>query len=327
MRILRTLVKYFSCFSLLTSVSVTAQEDKWNSITLDNDLFIGDDSGYSNGLRYSYYKSNDAGLVEPGLLNYSMLWSLDLTHVKASYKASTFGQSIVTPRDIRVSEEQPNDVPYSGLMSFTQILVIDHGNYADRVSSTLGIIGPNSGAENTQKVIHKLTGSDIPKGWKYQLGNEFVFQFSRGRAWRTWASQSDNFDLVTGYDLKIGTIESSVSWGGMMRYGRDMAMTYSSALLNDDRASNPVNINGGWFFYAGIEGRYMHNIIFLDGNTFKDSPSIDYPPFQFNGVFGFTYAWEEISISIAINNIDVFASSSNNEDIKEYGSFTLLWRL
>ncbi|NVJ51214.1 MAG: lipid A deacylase LpxR family protein [Gammaproteobacteria bacterium] len=311
----------------LLSPQVHAEPNKWRSFTLDNDIFLGDDSGYSNGLHFSQYHADTEQLVDSGWLNSLLTWSIDTQNARVNYRANTFGQIIVTPVDIEEPALQEDDIPYSGLLYFNQAYVIDHGEHADRISTLIGLIGPNSGAANSQRAIHKLTGSDIPQGWDNQLGNEIVFQFSRGRAWRNWVSDEQNFDLITTLDGKLGTLETSLSSGLMMRYGRDIQQTYSSALLNDERNSNPVNIEGGWFFYVGLEARYTSHLIYLDGNNFKDSHSVSYEPFQFNGFIGYSYAWQDVSISVAVNNIDTFGLSNQGEDVKQYGTITFLWRI
>lgn len=164
-------------------------------------------------------------------------------------------------------------------------------------------------------------------GWDYQLKDELVFQFSRARLWRSWASESDHVDFLWGTDLKLGTIESSTNIGMMLRVGQDMQHTYSSALLNDDRTTNPVNIYDGWYFYIGASTSYLFNMIYLDGNTYKDGPSVDYDRFQVDGFFGFAYAWKDVSISIAVNNIDLHSGNNSIAELKKYGSLTFLWRL
>ena len=77
-------------------------------------------------------------------------------------------------------------------------------------------MGPSSGAEFAQEQVHSLTGSDEPEGWDTQLENEPVFQFSRGRVWRSWESADKHFDLLLDSEAKLGTISSAVTAKGTL---------------------------------------------------------------------------------------------------------------
>ena len=113
----------------------------------------------------------------------------------------------------------------------------------------------------------------------------------------------------------------------MFRFGNNMARTYSSTLLNDDRTSNPVSIEGGWYGYAGLSASYLFHLIYLDGNTFRESSAVDYRSTQYNGYVGFAYSCNDFSISVAVNNIDLFSDNDQFGELKQYGSLTFLWRL
>lgn len=300
--------------------------DKWVSITLDNDLFISSDSGYTNGLYITFFAGSYNKELKPALLTRPLQWSMADQPFVYQYNATTVGQVMITPEDITINTPQPNDVPYSGLLFVQQTNIKVYDSHSDKVSTTLGIVGPSSGADESQKMVHRLIGADAPQGWEYQLNDEIVFQLSRGRIWRTWRSSTNTSDVLVGSDAKIGTLESSLTVGAMFRYGRNIEDSYSTAILTDDRTINPVNINGGWYVYMGLSTAYVANVIYLDGNTFKDSPSVDYDREQIDVHMGFTYGWEDISVSVALNNIDWLSSKDKQTDLREYGSITLLWR-
>jgi hypothetical protein len=290
-------------------------------------MFIGNDDGYSSGVYVSFYQNHGSKNVNSPILMRWLDWLQSSEDYLQSYSGTTFGQIIVTPTEITNAIPDPNDVPYSGFLFAHQVNVQDYGTYADKTSVTIGLIGPGSGAEETQKFIHRLIGSDKPMGWDYQLKDEPVFQISKGRVYRSWISESGQIDFLWGGDIKIGTLESSTSVGAMMRFGNNMAYTYSSVLLNNDRSTNPISLDDGWFFYIGAQYHYIFNLIYLDGNTYKDSPSLDYDNSQLNGAVGFTYAWENFSLSLALNNIELNSSNNSMPNLKEYGSLTFIWRM
>jgi hypothetical protein len=314
-------------FYINQNVVFSGELREWSALTIDNDLFVGNDSGYTSGIYYTYFEGSDEAGFEPAWLTRPLQWAYDNQSLIYQYNVTTFGQVMVTPSDITIETPQLNDVPYSGLLFIQQSNMKVYSNYSDKVSAVIGVLGPYSKAEQSQKVIHELFDSDMPQGWDYQLEDELVFQVSRGRVWRGWYSSENNTDILYGADAKLGTLESSLTAGMMIRYGRNIEKTYSTVILSNDRSSNPINIDSGWYVYASMSVAYIANIIYLDGNTFKDSPSVDYDPLQVDLHVGFAYAWKNFSVAVVRNNLNWVHNDDRYSDIREYGSITFLWRM
>lgn len=72
--------KYALLIITLLILMNTAQADdtRWLTGTLDNDLFVGNDSGYTNGLYLSYFKihSNPSTPMNPDFMVKPLLWLL-----------------------------------------------------------------------------------------------------------------------------------------------------------------------------------------------------------------------------------------------------------
>jgi hypothetical protein len=56
-----------------------------------------------------------------------------------------------------------------------------------------------------------------------------------------------------------------------------------------------------WSVFAGLDGRAMARNIFLDGNTFKDSPSVDKNILVGDANVGFTTSFDDYRISYTLN--------------------------
>lgn len=312
--------------SFLVYNSSFAEAD-YISLTMDNDLFVGSDDGYTNGMYYSWYyvDKQPMALPEPGVLVKPLLWSLPDQTAKAAVNAYSLGQAMVTPEDITTENPDPNDLPYSGLLALTNSYLLINDHYADKISTSLGIVGPESGAAATQKFVHEVIDSDKPRGWDSQLDNELVFQFSRSRIWRSWVSESGNIDVLTAAEISIGTLESVVGSGAMIRTGSGLERSYPSPAFINSRTTNPLAISGGWFAYLGIGASYVANQIFTDGNTYRDSRSVELDHTQIGGVAGFSYSWDKLSITLAIEDLTLFEEQL--EGIARFGTFTVAWRL
>ncbi len=313
---------------VLTAANVTAiRAESWRSFTLDNDLFVGQDDGYTNGIYLSQYtagirgKSPGAGVMLAPLLRF-----IDFETPLFSVNLYTLGQTMVTPEDITREVPDPADVPYSGLLFLSNTYIHAQADKAVKYGVAIGVIGPASGAEQSQKWVHEVTGSDEPKGWDHQLHNELVFQFEPGIIRRMWLRpDKQDMDAVLLADVALGTVQTSISTSLFIRTGSGLQYTYVTPALRSTRSSNPIAIGDGWFTYAGLNARYLFRQIFVDGNTYRDSPSIELDHTQVSLSVGLTYAWQAFSMSIAIEDAYVF--DDKPETLPRYGSVTFAWKL
>lgn len=330
----RTLVfkHYLLSFSLLFG-SLAYADTNWFSATLDNDFFVNEDNGYTNGVYVSFYdvRGNPQSIREPDFWVRPLMWSMPTNQkVDSSVNVYSAGQTLTTPYDIEVAVPPEGAFPYAGLLSFTNTYIATTPSYADRVSTTLGVVGPIAMGEQTQKAVHKVISAKIPMGWDTQLENEVVFELSRGRTWRAWVADSGNADVLTGAEMSVGTLRSAVSTGFMLRYGKSLDDSFSTVLLAESRTSNPIAIRKGWFVFAGVELGYTFNQIFTDGNTFRESRSIDYDHNNNSFTTGLTYSWGDAALSFAINSPFGFSDDVHDREMDKftrYGTLTFAWQI
>lgn len=237
------------------------------------------------------------------------------------------GQTMITPRDITVEEPSLLDLPYAGLLYLSGNYLTVTNKFADKSGVTIGIVGPSSGAEQAQKLVHSAIGADEPKGWDTQLHDEIVFQLSRGRAGRLWASNTDNMDLLFNIEGELGTLSSSVVTGLTVRYGKKLVNSFATVLFNRSRATNTIAIDGAWFAQIGVNASYTFNQIFTDGNTFRDSRSVEYDPAQIGVSAGISYSWSAASFSFAVHDTGILQDETEElRKLTEYGTFTFAWK-
>lgn len=320
--------------SAVVSSGSALAEVEWISFTGDNDSFVGNDNGYTNGIYVSWYDGPEGKKAEAGFLARAMLWSLpDSSSSTTDFSIGTIGQTMSTPDDIEQDPPilPPDSLPYAGLLFYADTLLRVQETHADMISVTIGVIGEYSFAEESQKFVHDLIGSAEPCCWDTQLANEIVFQFSRSRVWKTWVSDSGNADFLLSADAALGTLSSSVGTGFMIRYGAELGKSYATMLLTNSRTSNPLAAQSGWFVFAGARASYLANQIFLDGSKSYDNDyeKIDYNPERVSVTTGLAYSWKRWSLTFALNNLDVLNSNDGNPDGKfsRYGTLTVAWKL
>lgn len=323
-----------AAFLLILAVSVPGTalaEVEGIAVTLDNDMFVGEDNGYTNGIYLSWWDGPEGKQVaEPGLLARAMLWSLPKSDAPG-VAIKTVGQVMVTPEDIEEDPPilPPDDLPYAGLLFYADTWVQVHDSFADKVSVRIGIVGEYSFAQEAQETVHEIIGADEPCCWDTQLDDEIVFQFGRGRIWESWVSDSGHTDLLLGVDLELGTITSSAGVSMMIRYGRDLEQTFASVLLVNSRTTNPVASETGWYVFAGARAGYLANQIFLDGSKSYDDDydEIDYDEEILAVTTGLAYSWNDLSLTFALNNLNVNENDDGAEKYSEYGTITVALKL
>lgn len=314
----------------VTGPNLAQAEADWFTVTMDNDAFAGNDNGYTNGLYVSWYDTPDNNKPEPGFLARAMLWSLSDDTPLREVGIKTIGQTMITPDDIEVDPPilPPDDLPYGGLLFYSDSYAKIYETHADRIAVTIGVVGEPSLADETQKFVHDVISSDEPCCWDSQLDDEVVFQVSRARFWRSWVSDGGSADLLLGADVALGTISSSVGASFMVRYGTQLKQSYATALLANGRTSNPVATQAGWYVFAGARAGYLANQIFLDTSKSYDDDfeEIDYQEDTVSVTLGLAYSWKEWSFTFAMNDLNVNEDDDSVEEYSEYGTFTLAWK-
>jgi hypothetical protein len=84
-------------------------------------------------------------------------------------------------------------------------------------------------------------------------------------------------------------------------------------------------VDGGWYIYAGATADYVHNQIFVNGNTFRESPSASLRHDQHSLVGGISYSWKDFSLSLAYQ--DGTSLDINTTARQRFGAIVLGWRL
>lgn len=246
--------------------------------SLENDLFAGEDNNYTNGVRFAFLsaENNIPDWLES---NANALPFFASEGYKRWHFA--FGQSMFTPSDITQSALQKSDRPYAGWLYGSVGLLSDTGGRLDNLQLTFGMVGPASGAKDTQKFVHKVIGSSDPKGWDNQLRNEPGIELTYERKWRGLYEFSPfgwGFDITPSFGGSIGNIYTHASVGAVARFGFDLPSDYGPPLIRPNLPGSDFfvpNQTIGWYVFGGFEGRAVARNIFLDGNTFKDSHSVD----------------------------------------------------
>jgi len=280
------------------------QQDNILTMDVENDLFGGGtDNNYTSGVRLSYMDMGShiplAGRWLADILpGFGINDTTSLTY--------SLGQNLYTPDDIQTRLQNPDDRPWAAFLYGSMGMITTTDNHTDEVELTLGVVGPAAFGEQTQKFIHRhLSDSPMPKGWSNQLDNEpgimvgWQREFPRFLAgdigplfWtispHVGATLGNIYTYAnTGFSIRLGP--SSEAW-------QDEPMRVRPSMPGSGFFEYPEN-HWSWYLFAGIDGRAVARNIFLDGNTFGDSYSVNKKTLvgDANAGVAFTYGKTRVS--------------------------------
>jgi|GEM_PF-8405 len=273
------------------------------TFSLENDsLGSGRDSDYTNGTRITYFNTQaKVPEVIHGIAG-------KIPSVEINQTTSVFyslGQNLYTPSDITIREAVPDERPWAAWMYVSAGLSTATGNHVDEIELTGGVIGPAAAGEPVQRVVHEILGVSTPKGWGNQLHNEPGLMLSWNRRWPEaveghlgplYGAIEPNAGVTVGNVYTYANIGTTFIVGPYDKGIQDTPPRVRPAMPGTGFFNTPDD-EFSWYLFAGFEGRAIARNIFLDGNTFKDSPSIDKEYFVGDVTSGLALTWDDYRLS------------------------------
>lgn len=263
-----------------TRPEVSVSEGGTYSFTFENDIFGGDDKNYTNGVRLDYVSPRNDLPFWARFARRNLRWLTDADEWYATYG---LGQNIYTPADISRRDPDPDDRPYAGFAYGSIGIAADRGDRLDTIALDLGVVGRAAQADPVQSFVHGLIGADDPKGWDSQLRNEPAFRLLYERKYRVLydfdlALLDLEVDAAPNFSVALGNVDTSAGAGMTVRIGDRLRDNYGPPRVRPAVASpgffDPTG-GFGWYLFAGAEARLVGRNIFIEGNTFKDSPGVE----------------------------------------------------
>ena len=320
-------------FIAIWSPSSLAQEPKgtW-FLSVDNDTFAQSDDHYTNGLQIGWvsgYLENFEdgpvpGIVASGLEHLPLVNRSD----RQRFISHSVSHRIFSPEDTLTTEPIENDVPYSGLLFAELTAGAQDAHTMDAFTFYYGIAGPSAQGKAVQNEFHHLIGADQVNGWENQIHDEILLNAAyehRRRLWRYGNPNGWGGDFIGQLGGSLGNLISMATAGVGARFGWGVPDDYGipPQFFGDETiGSRPYTsyvTNSGVWVYALLNGSYIGNAIFWDGNTFKDSLSVDYDPGIARLYLGITARSGRWSGSFAITKTTVSWETPSDKSIQTYG--------
>jgi hypothetical protein len=307
------------------------KDDGFLTFNFENDMIGGGaDRNYTSGVRLTYF---NLGATLPDFANTIDKLIPTFTINKTTSIYYSVGQNLYTPADTTKKTQDINDRPWAALLYASAGLTSVTANHIDNVETTLGVIGPAAMGEETQKFVHKyISHSPEPQGWSHQLKNEPAFMLSWERSW----SERYGFQALGWTGAFVPHIGATI--GNVYTYantGISLHLSPNAGKWQDDpirvRPAQPgtgafivPDHTFSWYFFGGLEGRAVARNIFLDGNSFTQSYSVDKKPLVMdaNGGIALTYGKTRLSYSLIYRTKEFY--KQNGGDL--FGSIGLGYR-
>ena len=245
-----------------------------------------------------------------------------------SYISFSYAHQIYTPKLIEEIKLITNDRPYAGYAYFQVGLYQSYDKTLKSLILQLGLIGPSSGMQQVQDFVHDIIGSPIPEGWDNQLKDEVTFQINYDIK---HFIETDDFlslhsTIIPEYGFELGNVSTKLYTGALIRWGWNIPQDYGVAPINNNSYSKiPINkeLNSlsGWNFCFNLSARanLIAKNIFLDGNNFVKSHSVEKNYFTVDAGYGFSLSYNKFSLDYLRKHTSKEFKTQKN--INSYGSF------
>jgi hypothetical protein len=318
-------------------LAVEAQENRWaQSIFFENDLFNGTDSNYTNGIKYSLISPDLSPHAKQGHFPRKVL---ELVHKipfirdsgpEYSHKAEfSLGQNMYTPSDISRSDLIVDDRPYAGwlyagLAYHRKTKFEDHLDFVDSLEIQMGMVGPLSFAEEAQTLVHELRDIPTAEGWDNQLENEPGLLVAFERKW-LFSRPSDQLltaDAIVHAGGVVGNVATYLNTGVEVRYGMNLARNFGVSMIRPAGSTLfTTHEQPSIYLFGAVNGKFVLHDIFLDGNTFTDSHSVDKKHTVADLAAGITLSHHNLMLTYS--HVTRTKEFDGQDDVHHFGSLTL----
>jgi lipid A 3-O-deacylase len=329
------LLMVLSCAVLTCPAQETPSHGGAWTFTLENDVFTGSDNNYTNGLGVSWVSNAIDTYDERSFVRrWGEFWSF-LPFVGnegyRTYVSWSLAQEMHAPDDLEDPDPPLDDQPYAGVLYLDNTLYAKKERWMHAWQLRVGVVGPASQADDTQKWFHDMTGGTEPMGWDTQLPDEPVLNvgytgtyllaqgdLSRSASWRIIPVANVGLgNYFTGAGLgvygEIGWNLVDALGGTALRQGFNTASTVGVGPVS----GWSVSLSGGFVGY-GV-GHYLP----LDGTVTKDSRSVETEPFIGMATVGITVRHRGF---VAFLGRTYFTQTFETErESPEFGTLSLSW--
>ncbi len=328
----------------IAGIALGAENMNYGSVSLywENDALARTDNNYTNGVKLTWtspwlsWRPDEPGRAAAPWYE-SLAASLPFVYAPG-FRSALFlaaGHNIYTPDDLDRADLIVDDRPYAGYAYLGVGFLKKGPRYMDTLEVNVGIVGRHSYAQDLQEEFHKWIGNDEPRGWANQLDDEPALEIIYERKWKMLESEKGRqwgYDLIPHLGGRVGNVYIYANAGAEFRFGWNRPNDYGTCPIRPgcetgrlpDDEDHPASGGFGAFVFLAADGRAILRDIFLDGNTFQDSHSVEKKPFVADLSAGLGFATSSLKVTYAVvYRTKQFDSQARDEQV--FGSLLFSW--
>jgi hypothetical protein len=283
----------------LVAGNAGAEDAPWTAnIYFENDLFGETDQNYTNGIRLSWVSPDTASYYDDPefptwvrAVNRKLLFFNDVDADLEHNLVISFGQLMYTPSNIDTTELVTDERPYAAYLYAGFAYHTRSDRALDTIEINLGIVGPAARGEDIQDLIHDLRGFDKFQGWDNQLENEpaltLIYEHKRLLFRQPFVKEGHlKHDFIGHGGVSLGNIATYINFGGEYRVGWSLPDDFGTSAVRsggDNSAPGRGDLRRqakdkpiyGLHAFLSVDARIIAQDIFLDGNSFRSSHSVN----------------------------------------------------
>lgn len=241
----------------------------------------GTDKSYSNGFKWTY-------------------------GFRASEKdhSLSLAQKIFTPENTRASTLVNDEQPYAGWLYVALATRFPQQEFTHAWEISFGTVGPSALGKQVQHEFHRLSQDPRPQGWRNQIKDEPTLQLSYQihRPTLLVGTKGAYYaDVIPYVAAGLGNVLIATQAGSFLRvgygYGDDLSSVWHPGLGGDVPTWSRETRSWGAFGFVGLSVVAVAHNLFLDGNTYQKSHSVDKLPFAHALEMGLAFRAERLLIS------------------------------
>lgn len=226
------------------------------SLATENDVYllVESDRYYSNGL-IAHYRWLPRSVSQSD--STKRILDIELSH------------KFYTPQDLLISDFNDFHRPYAGLLSGA----FSYNQYKTKTTRSMlgveiGLVGKASGGQGFQEWYHNAVGFPTPRGWQYQIPNEFIVNLKGGFN-KQFILSPGNVDVVSGTGFSLGTGVAHAIQRLDLRVGK-LQWLRNSSFTNALIGKGVNNIPRHNYLFVGYGLQYVAHNITIDGSIWND---------------------------------------------------------
>ncbi|HTB80079.1 MAG TPA: lipid A deacylase LpxR family protein [Opitutaceae bacterium] len=309
------------------------------TIYSENDkYFAGTDRHYTNGFKLTYADE----LEHPRLNALGSLLDQLGRHLAVLEPARSpdqpppelkltfsLGQNIYTPTLIHTSTPDPHDRPYAAWLYGAVGFQRQEARQLQVIELDFGMVGPAALGREIQNGWHNVIHVAHAEGWSHQLHNEPGLDLTYD--WRhRWLATTEpatglGFDVIPRWGVSLGNVQTYLSAGPLVRAGWRLPADYGPDLIRAAGGSDAKTRGLSVFLFGSANGRAVARDIFLDGNTFEDSPSVRKRPLVADLSAGLAIYWGVVHFAYTQNYRTLEFYGQKQRDVFGSLSMSFVW--